>query len=162
MESIAKELDILEYKDLFFSENDNRPIIIYGYNNSGKTQFLKKLTKKICYYNLEKIYNKDEKNLKCSIFLGTNRLEEERIGTTPYDYSLKQLHIGYELTRLSDMDKYDERYISSVRIAAMNDPEFIEKVSNAISNLFGLEENFVVSQNEINNYSDGVQNVLNI
>lgn len=130
---------------------DKEVVIIYGYNNSGKTSFLNAVNQ--VFYNrlLENFLRKEEGEL--SVYIPTNRLILSEAKTE--DVKLKDLEefLYYQRDAQGDYNLHLKR----IRDSLMANEVICRAVCRAVKEIFAIEIAYTGRR-----YSDGIENVINI
>lgn len=130
---------------------DREVVIIYGYNNSGKTSFLSVLNQVFYHKLMENFLLKREGEL--SVYIPTNRLVLSKAQTE--DVKLKDLEefIYYQRDAQDDYNLHLKR----IRDSLMANEVICRAVARAVREIFNIE----IVRTE-GRYSDGIENVINI
>lgn len=130
---------------------DREVVIIYGYNNSGKTSFLHVLNQIFNHKLMENFLLKREGEL--SVYIPTNRLVLSRAKTE--DVKLKDLEefIHYQKDAGDDYNLHLKR----IRDSLMSNGVIGRAVCEAVKEIFDIEIAGAGGR-----YSDGIENVINI
>lgn len=137
----------------------NRLVIVYGLNDSGKSQLLKSKIKKIYQTNKLRILS-EQNELLNFIFIPTSRLETSPLveSTT---YSNIQTSNKYEMIEnfIQDVNGYEDLRIHNMRKHVLTNPKNKSIISSAISSIFSIS---VDLDDNISKFSDGIENIINI
>ncbi len=130
---------------------DREVVIIYGYNNSGKTSFLKAASEVFHQKMMESFLLKKESEL--SIYIPTNRLMLSEAKTE--DVKLKDLEEFLYYQRDSQRDY--NLHLKRIRDSYMANEVICRAVRQAVKEIFDVEITDTGAR-----YSDGIENVINI
>lgn len=157
--------------------NDLKTNIIYGFNNSGKTSFLKHLINEMCNENIRKVFSKEE--IDQAFFMSTNRVLYDKsimYGNSSV-LSINRNSVSYQhwINKSSEIEE-NSNAIYIIRNKVLSDTDKLKFIENALTELFDekikIFEKIKIEFEKSNEQkkftiqykqqSDGVDNVINI
>lgn len=148
MKIVIQEQGIVKRQEIDLSDD---VIIIYGYNNCGKTTILKLINQFCDRQAIENLF--EEKDYRLSMYIPTNRVVASRALTEIKDFGDTEDIINYKCTMY---DKYD-LHLKMIRDYLLDFKQVRSFITAAVSRMFDT------AISDFNHrYSDGIENIINI